>query len=78
MSTLLPVLIENWDLLLSRDHSFKALQNERIVNRLNSMADEYRVPTTDTLTKKINYYSDIMHNKHTLCKKVTLLPYRKV
>lgn len=42
------------------------------------MKDDNNGPTTDTTTKNIDYYANIMRQKVTLCNHVTLISYTKV
>lgn len=45
---------------------------------LESLENDYRGSTTDTPTKKIDYFSDIMHHKVSLCKHNTHYSYKQV
>lgn len=47
-------------------------RNEPTIKRLEFTKDEYRGPKTDTQTKKMNYYPEMMRHKVSLCKRVTL------
>lgn len=51
---------------------FGGAANESIARGLEYMEDDYSGPTTDTLTKKMRYYSDIMPHKVALDMHVTL------
>lgn len=42
------------------------------------MKDDYNAPTTDTATKKMEYYPDILYHKAAICKHVTLPLYAQV
>lgn len=52
--------------------------NEPKVKRSESNEDDYCRPTIDTATRKVNFHSNIMPHKVTLCKHVTLRPRRLV
>lgn len=52
--------------------------DESAVKRLESVNDDYSVPSTNTSTKETNYYLDIMCHKAALCKHVTLYTYIQV
>lgn len=56
----------------------ESAQNESTEKVLQSMEDNYCRPTTDTLTKKIDYCLDIMSHEAVLCKHVTIPPYKQI